>query len=330
MRADETSPVESSWLAFHVFYHGDQDVLLWRCVKPLIQELRTGGRISEYFFVRYWNGGPHVRLRVKAELDSSATSETIRRAVKAFLADTPGGAAITAEQYERIAKRRRSAGGSPIEDEEVEPLRPPDTFEERRYVYEAIRYGSWQAARVATEHHFRFSSDLAMFILGQTLDDMDAKLTIALSLSAATARGLQSDTETTVKTFRKASALLERAFPDMNSGHTDTFAARGFPNPAELRPQVALIVRQAYGGDASPAGGAGMERVLEAWHENLRQTLKAIVDSAPRDADLTRCRLVAIDYMHMLNNRLGIPVDQECFAYKLVADALENQASEMP
>jgi thiopeptide-type bacteriocin biosynthesis protein len=330
MLADETSLVENSWLAFHVFYHGDQDALLWRCVRPLIHELRSGGRISDYFFLRYWNGGPHVRLRVKAGLDPTSTRETIRSAVVRFLADAPGGTAITADQYEPKAKLRGSARGSPVEDEQVEPLRPPDTIDEREYVYEAVRYGNGQAAREATEHHFRFSSDLAMFILGQTLNDMDARLTVALSLTAETARGLGLDTVTTAKTFREASELLNRAFPDARPGHTDPFAARGFPDPAILRPQVAPIVGQIFRGDSSRAGGAELERVLAAWRENLRQTSEAIAASAPHVADSTRYRLVAIDYMHMLNNRLGVPVDQECFAYKLVADALESRFAGMP
>ena len=53
-----------SWLSLHFFHHGDLDRLLVECVGPLVLALKREGAIAESFFLRYWNGGPHIRLRL--------------------------------------------------------------------------------------------------------------------------------------------------------------------------------------------------------------------------------------------------------------------------
>ncbi|QIL41395.1 hypothetical protein G7074_20285 [Pedobacter sp. HDW13] len=53
------------WLAVYIFYKGDADVLLKQLVYPLIQKWPCS-----WFFIRYWDGGDHIRLRLKAALSA--------------------------------------------------------------------------------------------------------------------------------------------------------------------------------------------------------------------------------------------------------------------
>ncbi len=51
-------------LSVHLFYAGRWDELLVEAVKPFVRELLSDELISDYFFIRYWEKGPHIRLRM--------------------------------------------------------------------------------------------------------------------------------------------------------------------------------------------------------------------------------------------------------------------------
>lgn len=63
----ETTAGLSDWQSYHLFYHDDLNVLLLRCVRPLVVHLQRLGWARKFFFIRYQLGGPHVRLRVLPE-----------------------------------------------------------------------------------------------------------------------------------------------------------------------------------------------------------------------------------------------------------------------
>src|SRR4051812_9895077 len=54
---------ESDWVSAHVFYHENLDALLTDAAGPLVAELAGRGLAGAAFFLRYWDGGPHLRFR---------------------------------------------------------------------------------------------------------------------------------------------------------------------------------------------------------------------------------------------------------------------------
>ncbi|MCX2491973.1 thiopeptide-type bacteriocin biosynthesis protein [Pedobacter sp. PF22-3] len=52
---------QDKWLSLYLFHHGDADQLLKQLIYPFIKQWRT-----PWFFIRYWEGGDHIRLRLKA------------------------------------------------------------------------------------------------------------------------------------------------------------------------------------------------------------------------------------------------------------------------
>ena len=62
---------KTSWISFHIFYNDDLNKLLWRLLMPFIEELYTSNLISHCFFIRYWEGGSHIRLRILLADNSS-------------------------------------------------------------------------------------------------------------------------------------------------------------------------------------------------------------------------------------------------------------------
>ncbi|GAB1819012.1 lantibiotic dehydratase C-terminal domain-containing protein [Herbidospora sp. RD11066] len=141
------------WISLHVFHHGDPDSLLVTAVDGLIREL--DGRLDRFFFLRYWEGGPHVRLRLLPVFASDA--ETIeKRAVEVLedhLAAHPTLTTWDREDYARLAREFARREGLTEYDER---LRPDDHVE-------AIAYRSEHSA--AVERHFTDSSRIALAIL---------------------------------------------------------------------------------------------------------------------------------------------------------------------
>src|SRR5690349_12865569 len=70
------------WRALHIYLHRpveEVDAFLVRRVGPLVARLLGEGRITSWFFIRYWVDGPHVRLRLRDADD--ATLELVRAAL---------------------------------------------------------------------------------------------------------------------------------------------------------------------------------------------------------------------------------------------------------
>lgn len=56
---------EARWMSFHAFCPTDRDALLMQVVQPVVAELWAGGIADRFFFIRYPEGGEHVRLRLR-------------------------------------------------------------------------------------------------------------------------------------------------------------------------------------------------------------------------------------------------------------------------
>lgn len=52
---------EKKWLSVYIFYNGEADQLLKQAIHPFIRQWT-----APWFFIRYWEGGDHIRLRLKA------------------------------------------------------------------------------------------------------------------------------------------------------------------------------------------------------------------------------------------------------------------------
>ncbi|MFK7809747.1 MAG: thiopeptide-type bacteriocin biosynthesis protein [Saprospiraceae bacterium] len=56
----------SSWLAAHLYYNEPWERLLIESVLPFAEIIKQTGIAESWFFIRYWDRGPHIRLRFKA------------------------------------------------------------------------------------------------------------------------------------------------------------------------------------------------------------------------------------------------------------------------
>jgi thiopeptide-type bacteriocin biosynthesis protein len=306
------------WASLHIFYNGDLDALLTIALRPALMEMRRTGVITRGFFLRYWNGGPHIRLRLAPTGTGDSAIGSVRDAVTSFVRLHPAPP-LTVDEYER-----RIAGVRAIEDtvhqqcgrepEAAEPLQPQNAVQVRPYRFDAQRYGRDAAAVV--ERHFCRSSEAAMFIVSETMNEPAQRLTLALHLVAAAVPAMALDLCAAVRLFRRTSGAMrtllapavDAVLPDDESyGPLDDLAA-------QLR------------GERPLAGqSASVNKLLAVWEDELRLRHGQLHALRRDGASVTDASYVILDFLHLMNNRLGIGLSEEWYLSHLVSGALAHQ-----
>lgn len=154
----------TTWISLHAFHHGDLDELLLHGVRPLVTRLRQEELIDGFFFLRYWDGGPHLRIRLSPV--TAAAAPDVRGIALGRLRDH-----LTAHPSRDLpdlggyaASAARLAAGEGMTDYLRAPL-PNNTVHEIPYRPETDRYGEG-ASLAAAERHFTESSRIALGLIG--------------------------------------------------------------------------------------------------------------------------------------------------------------------
>jgi thiopeptide-type bacteriocin biosynthesis protein len=154
---------EADWVSAHVFYEGDLDLLLTHVVDPLLEEFARSGLAREFFFLRYWDGGKHLRLRVLPAQNARRpeVEELITDRLGEHLARNPSADGGRADEYPRIA---RALAEMERVTSYAEVLSPNNSIAFAPYRREHGRYG-YGGAIQAVERHFAESSRISLRVL---------------------------------------------------------------------------------------------------------------------------------------------------------------------
>jgi thiopeptide-type bacteriocin biosynthesis protein len=315
----------TEWISVHVFYAGSLDHLLVEGVRGMLSRLRAAGAVRRWFFVRYWNGGRHLRLRVEPSHGQEVgVASIVQEELRAFVAHHPGGQEDSAA-YLRLADRMQAALLSAARDrglaepEDVEAPQPTDSVQLRTYRYESERYGG-TVARTLAEGHFWRSSELATTVVSRTLGRMDARASLAFELLAVAPVALALPIEHARTLLLESSRMVRYVRPDLiDAGQPPN----GFvPFEAQRDELVALVRRARDHRSADPSSLAAV--ACELWAEELK-VCDTQLGRLWADGQLTcHPHQVLLSYIHMLNNRLGIGFAEECHLYHLLARALTD------
>ncbi|HEY2322309.1 MAG TPA: thiopeptide-type bacteriocin biosynthesis protein [Thermoanaerobaculia bacterium] len=277
-------------MSVQVFYYDAQDDLLLDCIRPLAVSLRGDGLADAVFFIRYYEEGPHIRFRARVAGDAAADEVTARieAALGEFLTQRPSHGRLT-----------HNVKG---------PCHADNSFEWRVYEPEIDRYGGPDGIVIA-EEHFELSSDVAFDLLARTRGDRQRRLTLALRamLAGGAAFGLDGDGLARFMKVYCDSALRNTAMSDGGVASALAQFERGY---GHLAPELRAIANDLRGGAASdPLGrwGAGMAASA--------RRLRALAGGERMDRFLS-------SFLHMLNNRLGLPYSTEAYLAFLTAKLL--------
>src|SRR5262245_17361535 len=153
------------WISMHVFYAANADPMLVDCVTPLLRDLRSRGLTQRHFFIKYWQEGPHIRLRflpadgvdpaeIKAEAEA-AIGEFLQRRPALYELDPESNSEVYKEMY--VSEYGEQRWDEEYGPDGVMPFQPNNSFQYIAYEPEYDRYGGPDGIEVA-EWHFEKSS----------------------------------------------------------------------------------------------------------------------------------------------------------------------------
>ncbi|MBY7665197.1 lantibiotic dehydratase C-terminal domain-containing protein [Staphylococcus agnetis] len=145
------------WSSLHIFYYSNLDTLLTDCILKLYKE----EYIQTFFFIRYWNGGPHIRLRI-ADKNYNQILE-IKEIIKEYLNKYPSMVQLSNEEY-----TLKSIGFSTKERVELLSLQNNNSILEMPYYPEKQKYID-ENALYLSEMIFSISSVYALNLLNSSI-----------------------------------------------------------------------------------------------------------------------------------------------------------------
>ena len=335
---------EEIWLASYLYYAEPWEEFLIHAVRPLVDKVINTGLASQYFFIRYWEKGPHIRLRFKGD------AETLEAEVRPLIVEH-----FNAYYAQKPSQRQEQMWDDSIADEHR--WYPNNSVQFITYEPETDRYGGDQAITVA-ERQFQASSKATFEIIADGLDswDYNRALGAAIQLHLGFAYGVGMDQEEAKQFFSQVfKNWLPRAYyffePDISQ---DELAKRrdetlkafeaNFENQKTGLIQFLQSVWEAF-----QAGETFDQQWINNWVDDMKQVKSDLVVlqkagqiTAPKfymenieaDVAFEKKQLWSIydSYIHMINNRLGIMNrDEGYLAYlmresiKAISNIVENE-----
>ncbi|WP_170134135.1 lantibiotic dehydratase C-terminal domain-containing protein [Murinocardiopsis flavida] len=332
---------EGDWLAAHIYYTGERTPILQHCTGPVVRDLRERGLISDWYFLRHWLEGKHLRLRVRPTSLAALpqVQDALETAVAAFLTERPS---VYEERFDIAEERYRERFLLEFSEEqwrarygaaERMPRRENNTVEFMEYVPEARRYGGPEGVRIA-EEHFVFSSDTVQELADtQNLHVRTVMLGALTQLMAVTALAFFDRPDRCAAFFDDYVRHWDSWFVGRHNDYEDAYARMS----DSLRDRVRLLH-----GAVRDGGAHRLPGYVGAWLDHcvaLRARLTGALERGeldfavgplgPADAEGVFATLLR-SYLHLTANRLGASVDSEVYLSYVLGKALREELVTAP
>lgn len=143
--------MRETWLSAHIYYGEPFEELLIKGIKPFVEKLKADDLMNRYFYIRYWEQGPHVRLRIQGN------PKVLIEQVKPRLQRT----------FDRYMKDHPSVRQEPVWVNTLpanQQWHPNNSVQFIAYEPEVSRYGGEHVIGLA-EEHFQHSSDTVLALI---------------------------------------------------------------------------------------------------------------------------------------------------------------------
>ena len=315
---------ESGWHSIHIFYAGSMDKLLLEGFFPILSSLEDLAESPDFFFIRYWNGGPHIRVRFRSGDEVKRNINEIIEKLHAWLVNNPAGRLNIAD-YQHVQSRMESIRKKlPVElrilMEPTETLAAGDSIEHHEYSFDVFRYGD-VSLRDFIEKHFCWSSLYAKSLLVKTASCPEIRVTLSLYIAAATFGATGYGVAEGARFFREISHWSSDL---IQVKHDNAVNELGDSDTYDLESGVtSSLGQQIMEGLPAKSHSPWINAVLILWQEECQRILH---DAHLIDASSLKQEPVHLlmDFLHMLNNRLNISIGEEAYIYHLIAEQLER------
>ncbi|WP_337820798.1 lantibiotic dehydratase C-terminal domain-containing protein [Amycolatopsis sp. A1MSW2902] len=293
---------ESRWLSAHVFYHGDLDGIVRGIVASMAQVPPR-----DCFFLRYWEGGPHVRLRVRLESEDErpVVTEVVRERAERFLALEPSTVSMTDAAYQRI--RREAMVREPDATAPAPGMYPDNTVAFLPYRPEHGKYGHGAVLR-AVERHFCAASALAL----RVVRDMPRSGRVVLALCLlASAWNIGCGGPAPLRAWA-AGRRHDGRWLLVSDPAARTRAA----------PVISWLLEDF---EPSRSEDPANATVRQLWSESMRTLRAGLVNAGVSDdveAPEPTTASIADHCAHLMCNRIGVPIEREARLRGLITEAV--------
>jgi len=320
------------WLGLHLFYHDDLDRPIAGWVYPLVQRLQREQQIERFFFIRYWQGGPHLRLRLLPSegADPEALAALASESGGAFSAAQPAAATMSLEDYLRSTEQlSRWEYGA---DQRL-PFYPNNSVQRIAYQPEHQRYGG-PAALAQVEQHFHESSALVAGLIAQGVS-RKRRVGMVLGTMLLGLAEWDRDPAVLLRFFRFSAERWMELFGDEAPRYQAEFEQR-YQQQTELRTSLAGLLERDLPAEEphSPLGlWVGSVRALRRRLAQVAQTDGLAVALPPSLAEGPPATLadrqamrIMLECLHMHNNRLQVVLAEEAYLTFLIQRILADLA----
>jgi thiopeptide-type bacteriocin biosynthesis protein len=329
---------DAEWLSMYVFYTGDVECLLKHEIKRFVGEKIQHKLLEQFFFIRYWDRGPHLRLRFKGKkenLDKYIKPE-LEELIKKFLAEHP-------------SPDLNPADYSYLQGEKG--LLPNNSIHYFIYEPEFDRYGGPGGITIS-EKQFEASSKAVLSVLSDDEEawDYDKAMGVAIQMHLSFAHACGMNLKEAAHFYSGIfQAWLYLAYDWKNISREEHLKKHKIVLDAFedqfTKQREGLVPFHNEVWDALESGEEFEEQWMNKWigdmqtiHSEITAAQKNNLLTFPEDsaipgiwnvpAETKRLWFIYSSYVHMTNNRLGILNRDEAFLGYLVKRSLEVLTSE--
>lgn len=313
------------WISLHVFLSGGEQThrFLTEWLAASCDDMAGKNVIAQWFYIRYWDGGPHIRVRLQ--------NCTVSQADLQNLFESNISAYVVAEP---IAKEDFYNGHG------FDGVKPPPSQELKwygegsvvnlEYEPEYARYGGQMAIDV-NEDLFCISTSIAIRLLRAMGRNDLKKMALSIQFMMITAVALHNSLAEIKAFFHHYAKYWENYSPatqKMNAG--DAIASDEF-----TRLQLtSLLTGTGRSFEKSTPQGywfASLKDAIEKFnviYDNhlLISPITGALAISRDEADLAIANIIG-SQMHMFNNRLGLSAEEEYYFSKKIVKTIEEMQS---
>ncbi|GAB6886387.1 lantibiotic dehydratase C-terminal domain-containing protein [Streptococcus equinus] len=280
------------WLSYHIFCH---NLMLHDSIICTLNNWASKEGLKCFFFIRYWEGGPHIRFRIKT---AESSNKDYHKIISDLLDSELSGSNITLTKEQYYKGHKLDGKKIPLEDL---PWYDNNSIVSIPYVRENERYGGCEVIEKA-ETVFNHSSRLVSTMLENC---MNCHIIIRMLFYIYTYEQVKT-------------AITEKKIDfDFGQFYTNCFSywskLYDLKNESYIADIIVSIDRSFSGKEEKIKAVFSIiqPEIRDSFIKNLIEYLEEVCQLRGKKM----MRSVLFSQMHMFANRLGIPIEYECAIY---------------